>query len=350
MSLEERVAQMTTGSRPARRALLALAGLLALSLAFAPTGAGAKTVTAKLRVLTPTRVLDPGTTYVVGKERVKTDPAADCLGSGGTGAAFEIARPTGLGLLAAGAGARGSLRPLSLSDGSGFGIAVCGIGSAKAGPGTFWYFKRNHTELGVGVDQERIRDGDELLAYLAPDNFPAPNPRELELRAPARALAGEPFEVTVVEHGCVTEASPPFTTTCESNPAAGATVQGGGETATTDASGRATISLPGSGTRNLRATRSPEIPSEALSVCVTEELARCAAVRGERIVGRGVRDRIKATKGSDTVRGRGGPDTIDIRRGGGDSVDCGPGRDVVLVKRSDRDDRIARSCERIRRR
>jgi hypothetical protein len=338
---------MTTRSRIARRAPLALAGILYMFVLIAPAGAAAKTVTAKLRVLTPTRVLDPGTTYVLGRESVRTDPNADCLGAGGTGARIAIPKPTGLGLLAAGASARGSLRPLSVSDGSGFGIAVCGIGGVEAGMGTFWYFKRNHTELSVGVDQEPMRRGDELLAYLAPDNFPAPNPDELELRAPARVVAGQPFQVTVLERGCVTESNPPFTTTCATAPAAGVQVSGAGGPSTTGADGTATLTAPDRKVR-LRATRGADIPSEALKVCVSEQLSDCPPVRGERIRGRSVRDRIKGTRGADAILARGGRDLVDLRKGGPDKVRCGAGRDTVLGKR--RDDRVARDCERIRRR
>jgi hypothetical protein len=348
MSLEERVAQMSTRSRSARRARFALAGLL-LAVALVPAHAAAKqSVTAKLRVLTPNRVLDPGTTYVVGPQRVKTDPQADCLGAGGTGASVDIPDPTGLGLLANGASARGSLRPLSLSDGSGFGIAVCGIGGAKAGPGSFWYFKRNHRELTVGVDQEPIRSGDELLAYLAPDNFPNPNPKELELRAPARVVAGQQFDVSVIEHGCVSDPNPPYTTTCSSNPAAGVQVAGAGGPATTGADGTATLTA---GDRRLRlvATRGADIPSAALSVCVAETLGGCPPARGERIIGTGGADKVKGTRGPDRISVRGGRDRVDVRGGGADAVDCGPGRDLVLTRRSD-DDRVARDCERVRRR
>ena len=64
--------------------------------------------------------------------------------------------------------------------------------------------------------------------YLAPDDFPAPNPDELELVAPARAKPGEPFTVSVIEHDCVTD-QVTFETSCESVPAAGARRSGGGD-------------------------------------------------------------------------------------------------------------------------
>jgi RTX calcium-binding nonapeptide repeat (4 copies)/WD40-like Beta Propeller Repeat len=63
----------------------------------------------------------------------------------------------------------------------------------------------------------------------------------------------------------------------------------------------------------------------------------------------------RGTAGSDTITGStepdhilaaGGNDTIDVRGGGIDSVDCGPGHDHVLA---DKHDRIGRSCEYVKR-
>jgi len=341
---------MTTRLPFARWALLALVGLLPTMLVPAAAGA-ASDPTAELRVLTPDRVLDPGTHYVLGPQKVKTDPKADCNfgGTGGTGAVFDFPKPTGLSLLAAGADARGSLRPLSVSDEFGFGLAVCAIGGVDDRPGTFWYFKRNHKELTVGADQERIKRGDEFLVYLAPDTFPEPNVKELELIAPARAQTGSQFEVRVVEHGCVTDQNT-FETTCGSAPAAGVTITGAPGGATTDASGKAKVRAAKSGKLKLGATRAPDIAAKTLQVCVAEELDACPAKHGRRIFGNAGANKIKGTAGADEIRGGAGRDRIDLRKGGPDKVDCGPGRDTVLVKRKDRDDKIARNCERVRRR
>ena len=340
---------MTTCS-PLRR--LALAALCASSLlSIVPALAGAKTVRAELRVLTPTRVLDPGTTYLTGPERVTTDPAADCNfgGAGGSGAGFELTEPTALGLLASAARANPDLRPLSITDEFGFGLAICAIGPVDDQEGTFWYLKRNHAELSVGADQEPIANGDEFLVYLAPDNFPAPNPDELELVAPARAQPGEPFTVSVIEHGCVTD-QVTFETSCESAPAVGATITGAGAEATTGADGTAELSADAAGKLSLLATRGAEIPSKSLKVCVSADPGECPARRGERVFGTSERDKIRGTAGSDTIRSRGGDDRIDLRKGGVDRVRCGAGADKVLLKRDDRDDPISRNCELISRR
>ena len=177
---------MTTRSASA---LLALLGLLLL------VPAASATVPAKLRVLTPDRIMDPGTTYIVDEGvTVPTRPDADCFGApGGSGAEFTYEKPNVLSLLATAGRTTKAVAPLSLTDQFGFGLGICGVGGVQASMGeSFWYFKVNHSEATVGADQLEIKPGDEVLFYLAPDAFPNPNPAELELVAPARAAAGTP--------------------------------------------------------------------------------------------------------------------------------------------------------------
>ena len=93
---------------------------------------------------------------------------------------------------------------------SGSGSAICGdrrrrgaIGRAASGTS-----RSTTSEATVGADQlelERRRRGPLLPRA---DAFPNPNPAELELVAPARAQAGEPFTVSVIEHTCVTDRTP----------------------------------------------------------------------------------------------------------------------------------------------
>jgi hypothetical protein len=339
---------MTTRTHPARRASLAFALTFVCLAAALPATAPAATTTAELRVLTPDRVLDPGTTYIVdSKLTVPTTPAADCFGPpGGSGAQFTYDQPNALSLLASAARTSGKLRPLALTDQFGFGLGICGIGGQAAAQGeSFWYLKANHTESTLGADQLAIKDGDRILYYLAPDNFPDPNPAELELRAPPRVEAGQAFTVNAVEHACVTDQQT-FEVVCSSNPASGVQV---GD-ATTGADGSAQLSADSPGRLKLGATRGADIPSQVLKVCVGAELDDCPRRFGERVVGSPNGDRIKGTVGSDSIRARGGDDRIDLRKGGADRLDCGPGNDEVLVKRADEDDRIARNCERVRRR
>jgi len=343
-----RTSRSAPGALGVASVLAALLTLSALAAVLAPAPAGAATTTAKLRVLTPTRVLDPGTTYIVDDSvTVPTRPEADCLGPpGGSGAEYSYTDPVALSLLATAGRTTKSVRPLLLSDQFGFGIVVCGIGGAVAGPGQFWYLKSNHEEATVGADQLKVANGDQVLFYLAPDNFPAPNPAELELIAPARAEPGKPFSVQVIEHACVTDPDT-FAVSCTSGPAAGVTVSGGTGSATTAADGSAQVTA--NRKAKLAATRGTDIPSAVLKVCVDAELAACPARRGERIIGSPEGEKIVGTRGADTIRARGGNDTIDARKGGPDKLDCGPGKDVVRIKRSDDDDRVSRDCERIRR-
>jgi hypothetical protein len=336
---------MTTCTDPARRATLAVLCALALAAAI-PASSGAAQTSAELRVLTPTKVLDPGTTYIVDdKVTVPTTPAADCFGPpGGSGAEFTYDRPTALSLLATAARTSGKVRPLALTDQFGFGLGICGIGGQQAASGqSFWYLKTNHEESTLGADQVQVRSGDQVLFYLAPDDFPNPNPAELELEAPPRVQAGSDFSVRVVQHACVTDQET-FEVTCSSKPAAGVQVNG----ATTAADGSAHLIAGEPGTLKVSATRGNDIPSQVLPVCVGEQLADCPAVRGERIVGSPDGDRIKGTRGSDSIRARGGDDRIALRKGGADRVDCGPGKDSVSGAGDD--DKVARDCEKVRRR
>jgi len=334
------------------RKCLAVAAL-AFCCAVVVSAPASATVTAKLRVLTPTRVLDPGTTYIVDDDvKVPTRADADCFGPpGGTGAEVAYEKPNPLSLLATAGRTTKAVAPLSLTDQFGFGLGICGIGGQTAVAGeSFWYFKVNHEEAAVGADQIALRNGDEILFYLSPDNFPDPNPAELELRAPAGVKAGDPFAVSVIEHKCATDPDT-FETSCASAPAAGVTVGGADAPATTGADGTAELSVADVGEATVSATRGTDIPSAALSVCVGPEANSCPSQRGVRIVGSPRADRVKGTAGNDSIRSRGGDDKLDLRQGGADQVNCGKGRDTVRIKRKFANDGlvIKGSCERVRR-
>lgn len=346
---------MTTRIRTARRALAPIAlAALALTMSASDQARAAKTVTAHLRVLTPDRVLDPGTSYIVDRKvEVPTRGDADCFGApGGSGASYSYDKPNALSLLATAGRTTRAVRPLQLTDQFGFGLGICGIGGAEASLGeSFWYLKVNHREATVGADQVQLRKGDDVLFYLAPDAFPDPNPPELELRAPAGVVAGEPFSVSVVQHSCVTQSDPPYETQCSSGPAAGVAVSGADAAATTGADGRAELSVRDVGVVQLSADRAGAIPSETLQTCVGPQARSCPDERGISLVGSPRPDRIKGTAGDDTIRSRGGDDRIDLRKGGVDWVKCGGGRDLVrLSRRFDNDGIVIKgSCERIKR-
>ena len=169
---------MTTRSASA---LLALLGLLLL------VPAASATVPAKLRVLTPDRVMDPGTTYIVDEGvTVPTRPDADCFGApGGSGAEFTYEKPNVLSLLATAGRTTKAVAPLSLTDQFGFGLGICGVGGVQASMGeSFWYFKVNHS--GGHGRRRPARDQARRRGPLLPRARRLPEPQ------PRRARAGRP--------------------------------------------------------------------------------------------------------------------------------------------------------------
>jgi hypothetical protein len=142
-----------------------------------------------------------------------------------------------------------------------------------------------------------------------------------------------------------------FETTCSSGPAAGVTIAGVGGPVTTGADGSAQLSVGDPGEVTLTASRGSDIPSEALDTCIGEQLDSCPAARGITLVGSPEGDRIKGTSGDDDIRSRGGDDNLDLRQGGADQVNCGPGHDTVRLKRKLESSGlvIKRSCEKITR-
>jgi hypothetical protein len=252
----------------------------------------------------------------------------------GSGARRTLSGPTALGTLVDGELVNRRLDPLLVSDEFSFGLIVCGVGGDEAGgASSFWLYKVNHVAPEVGGDAFTVKRGDDVLWYFV--NGPLNSGDELELGAPPRVRAGEEFTATVHAydlHGT-------------RRPVAGATVSGGGATATTDASGVARLRLERSGNRTLRATLDPHIPSAPTKVCVNADLSKCAAARGTRIWGSRRSERIAGSAGPDRVRAGGGNDRISVRRGSRDRVRCGRGRDRVLAGSRDR---LAGDCEVVR--
>ena len=109
---------------------------------------------------------------------------------------------------------------------------------------------------------------------------------------------------------------------------------------------------PTQGTDTLRATREQDIPSNRVKVCVNPDLSPSArSAHGKRIIGSRRADEIRGTPRLGRDQGPVAATTGSISRAGGrDRVNCGGGRDRVIVRRGDRNDRIAASCERVVRR
>ena len=338
---------MPTRIRTVPGALAILCAVVALCLV--PQAASA-TVTAKLRVLTPDQVLDPGTTYIVDDDvTVPTRPDADCFGPpGGTGAEFSYEKPNALTLLATAGRTTKSVAPLSLTDQFGFGLGVCGIGGVEATDTSFWYLKSNHEEATVGADQLEVHDGDEILYYLSPNNYPDPNPAELELQAPARAQAGRAV-LGDRARTQVRDRPGHVRDHVRHRPRRRGDVTGGDAPATTGADGTAQLTVASRNEAELGATRGADIPSEVLQTCVGATLDDCPKARGESLVGSPQPDKINGTKGDDQIRSRGGDDRIDARQGGADVINCGRGHDKVKIKRKLAGDVVVKgSCERVK--
>lgn len=303
---------------PGPLAAIALACLAAL-FAAAPAAA---TRPADLRVVADTGQSLTDIRQYSGGARVPTDPGADCFGpgSGGSGDPLVLDGATALGAVDYAAETDTDLVPLSISDAFDFGPAVCGIGGHEAPATGYWYLKVDHAGSTVG-GAHPLDPGDDVLWYLVAD-FNEPTPRELILRAPARAEAGEPFvvEVLAASDGGTVRAARNANVT--------------GALAPTNERGRTRITALDDVT--LRATRSGDIPSRALRVCVAADLGDCPARRGRTIVGSERPERIEGTAGPDQIRARSGNDVVDVAGGAADSVSCGPGAsDKAIVSGHD---------------
>lgn len=242
---------------------LALGIACALVLFLAPTALAA--VKADVRVVTANGKTLTERTVRTGGVDVKTDPEADCFGegTGGSGEKVRVPGPTALGIVVDAAAFDRDLRPISVTDAFDFGLGVCGFGGYDAPKTGFWYLKRNHVAAEVGGDQLKLKDGDEVLWYLDRD-FSDDPPGELRLKAPARAMPGEPVEVKVLVY------SPKG----KKAPAQGARVQGA--SGPTDRNGETTVSFD-SEERDaaLQAERRGDIPSNTAHVCVSAVPSQC---------------------------------------------------------------------------
>ncbi len=316
-----------------RGAAALAAATAAIATAAAP--APAASTVAQLRVEAPGTVLEPGAAYATDGASIRTDPGADCFGpgTGGSGGRASVPGATALGLVDDGAAVNTLLRPISVSDHFGFGLAICGIGGEEAGGSASWYLKVNHVGAQVGGDQFQLDRRDRVLWFLAP-GFPYPD--ELALAAPANARPGVPFGVHVSAYADDGKGST----------AAGASVAGANAPATTDSGGDATVTVADPGTVVLRATRGSDIPSNSVRVCVSDQPQACPAHHGLTIYGTRGADRLRGTAGWDVVRSRAGNDVVNVRFSGRDRVNCGHGRDTAHVDGRD----VTVGCETVLRR
>jgi hypothetical protein len=306
--------------------------------------AAAQTKWADLRVVTHTgRTLAEFRQYT-GPVTVRASRKADCFGADNpsSGKSYRLDSANALGILKDATASDRALRPLLISDAfvdDGFGLGVCSIGGFDTVDFSYWYLAVNRVGASTGANQTTLRNGDKVLWYLTSGNETG-LPKELSLSGPASAKPGQPFTVRAIR----------FAGDGKSSPAAGVTVTADGTpVGRTGPDGELTATLPASATLQAKGTRN-DVPSNRVRVCVSADSSRCPDAHGKRIYGSEHGDRIKGTRGPDRIRARGGADVVNLRSGGKDRVSCGGGSDEVILDRGDRNDHIASSCERVRRR
>jgi hypothetical protein len=305
--------------------------LALISVLLVPSGAGAATTTANVRVVSTSGATLADQSQVTGDVTIATDPGATCFGPpGGSGSNVGVTGPSALGIVKDASETNAALRPLSVTDQFGFGLGVCGIGgfTFSQGDSAFWYLKVNHVGAQIGGDQYLLKPGDEVLWYLSP-GFPPPN--ELQLVAPPIAQAGRPFTVRVFS----------FDDLGQRTPVAGALVTGADQP--TGADGTTSVELTSSVA--LQALHGADIASNRELVCLLSSQSTCGVLR-HRIVGTNRKDRIRGSKSPDLVRARGGDDRVNVRGGLPDIADCGRGKDRATIGFND----VARRCEKVIRR
>ena len=315
--------------------------LALLALAALASTAEAKTKLVELRVEGDNQTLEKGTWYATGPERaLRSKPGDGCVRDGRRTVA--VPGPSPLSLAQSGSESRGNLRQVRVRRDEA-GLFTCEIGSVLGRPFTDpdgfagWSYYDDYVFGSAPADQVKLRNGDSILWVFSDfGSSPVNTGSSLELRGVPARTAGK-FTARVVEHL--------FDGTTDPGP--GASIQGA-ESYTDLGDGRYEI-VVGRGVSTLRATRGLDIPSNRLEACSRQDLARCPKAHGRRIVGSDRADRLRGTAGFDVIRGRGGRDRINLRKGGEDRVNCGSGQDVVLVSTGDSDDRIRPNCERVRR-
>jgi hypothetical protein len=319
------------------RVLFTLAGCACLIAALLAPSASAKTALAELRVEGPDGTLDPGTWYVTGTEKIrKSRPGDTCVRDQGR---LRFPGPTALGIPQTGSEHKKALRQVRvrLDEAGPF---VCEIGSIIGRPFTDpdgfagWSYWLDYEFGSASADLVKLKRGDQVLWVFSDfGSDPVNTGSVLELTGvPARSDGT--FEVEVVAHV--------FDGTSE--PAEGATIAGA-SAVTELGDGRYEVTVA-EGRTTLTATRSLDIPSNHVKTCVSDQSSDCPRAHGRRIFGSDKGDKIKGTRGWDKIASGGGNDTIKLRNGGRDRVNCGAGkRDEVKLKRRDDDDKIAPNCE-----
>ncbi len=248
---------MSCSSRSARKPstllaslLLALSLLATLALTGAPVAHAAAAVTVRVEGISQT--LLPPTQVTTDATPVVKDGNSEhsCSGAGAAGA-LQLA--TGGSWGGEWFGGFGYSAETILGETHAF--------EPGAAANYFWSYWLDNKASSVGICEGELQAGQSILFF--PECFsetgacPAP-PNPLGVSAPAVAERGAPVAVTVTSYDNVSGAA---------SPAVGATVAGGGTSASTDALGHATLAIPQAGNIQLQVTAPGSVRTET-TVCV----------------------------------------------------------------------------------
>jgi len=225
-------------------------GLAAVILAFAATPALAAPSPVTVRVEGTSDTLIPRTALTTTTATVNKDGVAghDCTGTSAAGALEQASGGDWAG---------------AWNAGLGYSVNAVKGETHTFGSGQFWGFFINDALASSGICGVELQTGDSVL--LAPISETATSFGVLGVSGvPATAPLGQPITVKV------TRTTSDFTGTVTSDAVPGATVSGGGASATTGADGSAQIVLGTRGPTSLRATDSGDIRSASEPVCVTD--------------------------------------------------------------------------------
>jgi len=248
--------QRTQSGRPALGRRTAIAAVLALACAAALTtaveGAGAANASAgsaaiTVRVEGPSSTLLPASVVsLTGAKVSKNGVAADsCAGTSAAGALQAATHGDWNGTWSE------SYRSYFLTSIEGLRFPASGA--------TYWAFWVNDAPSAEGICSYKPKPGDSLLFF--PDCYGKscpPNGGVLGLKAPAVAVVGTPFTVSVTAYSDAKGAP---------SKAVGATVSAGAVTAKTGPAGTATLKLARAGTLTLEVTAPHAVRDEA-RICV----------------------------------------------------------------------------------
>ena len=239
---------------------------------------------------------------------------------------------TALGLLGSAFETQRALRPLGVAEDE-FGLRVCRMGPhvETDTPFSGWLYRVNHRSPTVAASLREVGSNDEVLWYFANFGADINTGDELVLIAPARATPG-PVQV---RGGRSTRS------TARGHRADDGTIVRGGRAPVP------TVERSRHGGRRARPRGAPRGSPPGHLLGADAGLRRGAAQpSARRSAAAASSGRLGPTTsatraGADAITGRAGADRINVRGGEADRVNCGPGRDRVVLSGND----AARRCE-----